>query len=120
MVNVNIIIFSILYALCNVSGAAIIKNKLLTSNIVTAKDYFIFFFDIKIIAAMIFIFISMYFSIRALALDNFSLVIPVLTGVNFLVTLFVGYLFFKDEITLTGYVGILFIIIGIYLLGINK
>jgi len=37
-----------------------------------------------------------------------------------MVTVAVGYIFFKDELSLMGYVGILFIILGIYLLGIIK
>lgn len=116
----NIILFSILYACFNVSGAAIIKKKLLVSNVSTIQDFLLFFFDMKVIMGMVCIFISMYFSIRALALEQFSMVIPILTGINFLVTLFVGYLFFKDELTLIGYIGVLFIIIGIYLLGVSN
>ncbi len=116
----SIYMFSFLYAIFNVAGAAIIKNKLLLSNIVNFKDFLLFLIDYKIIFAMLFIFISMFFSIKALSLDKFSLVIPILTGINFLVTVAVGYLFFKDELALTGYLGILFIIIGIYLLGLGK
>lgn len=116
----SIYLFSFLYAIFNVAGAAIIKNKLLSENIGTFKEFIFFLIDIKIILAMIFIFISMFFSIKALSIDRFSSVIPILTGVNFLVTVGVGYFFFKDELSLTGYMGILFIIIGIYLLGLGK
>ncbi|MFY9074603.1 hypothetical protein OZZ08_06500 [Malaciobacter mytili] len=118
--NYNIYFFSLLYAIFNVSGAAIIKNKLLLGSIGNFKDFLLFLFDFKIILAMFCIFISMFFSIKALSLEKFSLVIPILTGINFLVTVGVGYLFFKDELSLTGYIGILFIIIGIYLLGLGK
>jgi len=118
--NYNIYIFSLLYALFNVAGAAIIKNKLLLVQIASVKDFLIFLLDIKIIFAMLLIFISMFFSIRALSFDKFSLVIPVLTGVNFLTTVIVGYLFFEDKLYLIGYLGILFIMIGIYLLGLGK
>ena len=116
----SILIFSFLYAIFNVMGAAIIKNKLLLGSIQTFREFIFFLIDIKIILAMGFIFISMFFSIKALSFDKFSLVIPILTGVNFLVTLVVGYIFFKDELALTGYIGILFILIGIYLLGVGK
>jgi len=37
-----------------------------------------------------------------------------------MVTVAVGHIFFKDTLSLMGYVGILFIILGIYLLGIVK
>lgn len=116
----SILIFSFLYAIFNVMGAAIIKNKLLLGNIHTFREFIFFLVDVKIILAMSFIFVSMFFSIKALSLDKFSLVIPILTGVNFLVTLAVGHIFFKDELALTGYLGIIFIIIGIYLLGLGK
>lgn len=116
----SIYVFSILYAIFNVIGAAIIKNKLLLGSIGNFKEFILFLFDLKIILAMLFIFISMFFSIKALSLDKFSLVIPILTGINFLITVGVGYLFFKDELSLSGYLGILFIIVGIYLLGLGK
>lgn len=116
----SIYLFSFLYAIFNVVGAAIIKNKLLLGSIGTFREFTVFLLDFKIILAMVFIFISMFFSIKALSLDKFSLVIPILTGINFLVTIAIGYLFFKDELALTGYIGILFIVIGIYLLGFGK
>ncbi|MFW2352993.1 hypothetical protein [Aliarcobacter butzleri] len=116
----SILIFSFLYAIFNVAGAAIIKHKLLLGRIGNFKDFILFLFDFKIILAMVFIFISMFFSIKALSFNKFSLVIPILTGINFLITVAVGYLFFKDELALSGYLGILFIIVGIYLLGLGK
>jgi len=104
----------------NVAGASIIKNKLNSGTISTISDFFVFLLDLRIIAAMSLIFISMFFSIKVLSFDKFSSVIPVLTGVNFMVTVAVGHIFFKDTLSLMGYVGILFIILGIYLLGIVK
>ena len=113
----NIYFFSFLYAVFNVTGAAIIKNKLMLLDGITLKEFLIFLIDAKIVIAIFFIFISMFFSIKALSMNDFSSVIPVLTGINFLVTVLVGFLFFNDVLTLSGYVGILFIILGIYLLG---
>jgi multidrug transporter EmrE-like cation transporter len=103
-----------------VIGAAIIKNKLLLGSIGSLKEFIIFLVDFKIILAMFFIFISMFFSIKTLSLDKFSLVIPILTGINFLITIGVGYVFFKDELALIGYIGILLIATGIYLLGVTR
>lgn len=113
----SILIFSFLYAAFNVIGASIIKNKLLLENVYTFKEFILFLMDFKIVLALGLIFISMFFSVKALSLDKFSLVIPILTGVNFLTTIAVGYLFFKDKLDFSGYIGILFILIGIYLLG---
>ena len=106
--------------LFSIFNVAIIKHKLLLGRIGNFKDFILFLFDFKIILAMVFIFISMFFSIKALSFNKFSLVIPILTGINFLITVAVGYLFFKDELALSGYLGILFIIVGIYLLGLGK
>lgn len=120
MTNIGVYIFAILYAIFNVSGSALIKSKLLVVKIATFKEFIYFLFDLKVLLAIFCIFISMFFSIKALSLDKFSLVIPILTGVNFLVTVAVGYFVFNDEIALTGYMGILLIIIGIYLLSVGK
>jgi len=118
--NSSVYVFSLLYAIFNVAGAAIIKNKLSYGSIADFKQFLFFLMDIKIVAAMFLIFVSMFFSIKALSLDKFSLIIPILTGVNFLVTVGVGYLFFKDILYVSGYIGILLITIGIYLLGLGK
>ncbi|AII14030.1 hypothetical membrane protein [Campylobacter iguaniorum] len=116
----KILFFSLLYAFFNVFGAALIKNKLLEKTIGNFKDFIYFLFDLKIFLAIFLIFISMFFSIKALSVDKFSFVIPILTGINFLVTLAVGHVFFKDELALSGYMGIILILIGIYLLGVGK
>lgn len=118
--NYSILVFSFLYALFNVSGAAIIKNKLTMNSIVSLRDFIVFLFDYKIIFAMTLIFISMFFSIKALSIDKFSVVIPTLTGVNFILTVCAGYLFFKDELALVGYLGVLLIMLGIYFIGLGK
>jgi len=119
MISYQVLLFSFLYAVFNVTGAAIIKSKLTLGGVSTPKDIVVFLFDTKIIIAMVFIFVSMFFSIKALSLDKFSLVIPVLTGVNFLLTIGVGCFIFKDELALTSYMGIMLIMIGIWLLAVG-
>jgi multidrug transporter EmrE-like cation transporter len=114
--NKFVLLWSALYAVFNVSGAAIIKTKLLEHKIVAVKDFLWFLLDWKIMGAMVFIFVSMFFSIKALSLAKFSNVIPVMTGINFMITVSVGLLYFKDRISLWGYTGIILIIIGIYLI----
>jgi multidrug transporter EmrE-like cation transporter len=113
----EIALFSVLYGMFNVAGAAIIKNKLLTNKIVDPQGFLIFLLDPKIVGAVVFIFISMFFSIKALSLSTFSSVIPLMTAVNFMITVLVGALFFKDQLAMTGYIGILLIVSGVYLIG---
>ena len=112
----SVIIFSALYAICNVAGAAIIKNKLLANKITGVPDFILFFLDPRIIFALIFIFVSMFFSIKALSLSSFSSVIPMMTAINFIITVAVGALFFKDQLTLSAYAGILLILSGVFVL----
>ena len=112
----KIIILSVLYAVCNVMGAAIIKSKLLNNKIIGFQDFIIFLFDPKIFIALIFIFVSMFFSIKALSLSSFSRMIPIMTGINFIITVLVGVLFFKDKLLASSYIGFVFILFGIFLL----
>jgi multidrug transporter EmrE-like cation transporter len=113
----EIFVFSVLYGLFNVTGAAIIKSKLLTNRIVDPQEFIVFLLDPKIMGAVLLIFISMFFSIKALSLSTFSSVIPLMTGINFMITVFIGMVFFKDQLALIGYMGILLILAGIYLIG---
>ena len=114
---IKILQLSILYATFNVLGAAIIKNKLLANKIVGLQDFMVFLIDSRIVLAIFFIFISMYFSIKALSIGYFSSVIPLMTAVNFIVTVSVGLLYFKEQLAITGYIGILLILAGVLLLG---
>ncbi len=113
----KIIFLSVLYAAFNVMGATIMKNKLLDNKIIGFRDFMVFLVDPKIFLAIFFILISMFFSIKALSLSSFSTIIPFMTGVNFIITVSVGILFFKDKLALPSYFGIFLILLGIFLLG---
>lgn len=113
----SVLLFSSLYAVFNVSGAAIIKNKLLSEKIDGFSDFIIFLIDPRIFVAIFFIFFSMFFSIKALSLSSFSSVIPLMTAVNFMITVTVGVFLFKDQLVLSGYIGIAMILLGVFLLG---
>ena len=113
----SVLLFSSLYAVFNVSGAAIIKNKLLSEKIDGFSDFIIFLIDPRIFVASFFIFFSMFFSIKALSLSSFSSVIPLMTAVNFMITVTVGVFLFKDQLVLSGYIGIAMILLGVFLLG---
>lgn len=114
---IKIAIYAFFYAIFNVSGAVIMKSKLLTNKVSTVKDFSVFLLDPKIIGAIGLIFVSMFFSIKALSLGKMSEVIPVLTGVNFVITIVFGYFLFHNSISLIHYLGILLIFVGIVLVG---
>ncbi len=109
----NILFYAFLYAIFNVIGAAIIKNKLHTIKITEFQDFFSFLVDVRIVLALFFIFISMFFSIKALSLSSFSSVIPLMTAINFIITVIVGVIFFKDHLVMSSYLGIFFIMLGV-------
>jgi uncharacterized membrane protein len=111
-----IFIFCTLYSLFNASAALIIKHKLLTHKINQAYDFFFFLIDPKIAFAFVLILVSMFFSMKALSISDFSFVIPVSTSINFILTVLIGILFFKDNMVLGSYIGIAFILVGITLL----
>ncbi len=111
-----IILFSSLYSFFNSTAALIIKKKLTTQKIDQLKDFVIFLIDPKIGLAFILILISMYFSMKALSLASFSFVIPLTISINFIFTILVGVLFFKDRFEFTSCIGLILIIVGIMLI----
>ena len=116
MKNSWIVIFCSMYALLNVSAAAIIKHKLLTNKINQLQDFVFFLVDPRIVFAIAMIVGSMYFSMKALSISEFSFVIPISTSINFILTILFGIIFFKDNLAIASYAGILLILMGILLL----
>jgi multidrug transporter EmrE-like cation transporter len=57
---------------------------------------------------------------KALSSANFTFVIPVSTGINFILTIIVGYYVFKDPLNFISFLGFGLIISGIILLSINS
>jgi|APSaa5957512493_1039668.scaffolds.fasta_scaffold205379_1 multidrug transporter EmrE-like cation transporter len=116
MIESKVFLYSSLYAVFNVFGAAIMKNKLLTVKISGFREFLFFLIDPVILIALFAIFISMFFSIKSLSIADFSSVIPVMTAINFIITVTVGLVFFKDIISTNGYIGLFLIIAGIYMI----
>lgn len=114
------ILFCCLYALLNVSGAAIIKVKLKGMQLTELKHWLNLLLDVQVIGAFALIFLSALLIFKALSLANFSFVIPVSAGVNFILTVIAGYYIFKDQLSLVSFIGFALIISGIILLSINN
>ena len=115
----NLLIYASLYALFNVLGVAIIKNKLVTTDVSKLSDLFYFLIDLKIVFAFLIIGISSLLAIKTLSLAAFSSAVPIMTAFNFILTVSVGIIYFKDILAIGGYLGLLLVILGVVLIGKN-
>jgi len=119
MKYINTIIFCTLYALLNVSGAAIIKSLLKQQVLSDFNSWFNFLFDFKVAGAFLLIFLSALVMFKALGSGNFSVVVPIATGINFILTIIAGYFLFKEQINIISLIGFALILLGIVLLTVN-
>ena len=114
------VLYCALYALLNVSGAAIIKWNLKGKVLTSFSQWINLLLNVQVIGAFVLIFISMLVVFKALSSANFTFVIPVSAGINFVLTIIAGYFIFKDQMNLATYIGFILIISGILLLSINS
>jgi multidrug transporter EmrE-like cation transporter len=117
---IKAVIFCFFYAVLNVSGAAIIKWNLKGKVLNELNQWISFLLNIQVIAAFSLIFISALVMFKALSSADFTFVIPVSAGINFVLTLIAGYFIFKDKINSVSYIGFTLILSGIILLSINN
>lgn len=114
------VLYCALYALLNVSGAAIIKYNLKGKTLTSVNQWINLLLNVQVIAAFALIFVSMLVIFKALSSANFTFVIPVSAGINFVLTVIAGYYIFKDQLSLASFAGFALIISGILLLSINS
>ncbi|MFI5128888.1 MAG: hypothetical protein ACHQFX_02805 [Chitinophagales bacterium] len=114
------VLYCALYALLNVSGAAIIKWNLKGKVLTSLNEWVSLLLNIQVIGAFALIFLSMLVIFKALSTANFTFVIPVSAGINFIFTVIAGYYIFKDQMSLASFAGFALIISGILLLSINS
>lgn len=114
------VLYCALYALLNVSGAAIIKWNLRGKVLTTLNEWINLLLNVQVIGAFVLIFASMLVIFKALSTANFTFVIPVSAGINFILTIIAGYFIFKDSLNMTSFIGFTLIISGIVLLSINS
>jgi multidrug transporter EmrE-like cation transporter len=117
---IKAVLYCFLYALLNVSGAAIIKWNLKGKVLNAFSDWLQFLLSIQVIGAFVVIFVSALVMFKALSAANFTFVIPVSAGINFILTIVAGYYIFKDQLSLASFIGFALIISGIILLSINN
>jgi multidrug transporter EmrE-like cation transporter len=117
---IKAIVFCFFYALLNVSGAALIKWKLKGRALNAFGDWIQFLLNIQVIGAFALIFVSALVLFKALSAGNFTFIIPVSAGINFVLTVIAGYYIFKDQLNMASFIGFGLIISGIILLSINN
>ncbi|MBN8863488.1 MAG: hypothetical protein J0H92_08960 [Sphingobacteriales bacterium] len=117
---IKAVVFCLLYAILNVTGAALIKWKLKGRTLSAVNDWLKLLFEPQVIAAFALIFLSMLVIFKALSLANFTFVIPVSAGINFVLTVIAGYFIFKDSLNYISFIGFALIISGILLLSLNN
>jgi multidrug transporter EmrE-like cation transporter len=116
----NAVLYCALYAALNVSGAAIIKWNLKGKVLTSFSEWISLLLNIQVIGAFALIFLSMLVIFKALSTANFTFVIPVSAGINFILTVIAGYYIFKDHMNMASFIGFALIISGIILLSINS
>lgn len=114
------ILYILLYAAFNVSGAALIKWQLKGKNLETLQEWLKLVLNLTFIAAFLLIILSALAFFKALSTNSFSIIIPIATGINFIMTIVVGYYLFQDKLNMLSYVGFLLIISGIIVLSLNN
>jgi multidrug transporter EmrE-like cation transporter len=114
------ILYCSLYALLNVSGAALIKLKLKGLALNGVREWIGFLLNIQVITAFVLIFVSALVMFKALSAASFSFTIPIATGINFALTILAGYFLFKDQLNFLTFIGFGLILSGIILLSINN
>ena len=117
---IKAIAYCFLYALLNVTGAAIIKWKLKGKILATLTDWVNLLLDMQVVIAFALIFTSALVIFKALSTADFTFVIPVSAGINFVFTIIAGYFIFKDQLNVISFVGFTLIISGIILLSLNS
>jgi len=116
----NAIFYSGMYAIFNVTGAALIKSELKDRSLTSMHDYLSLLFTVKVLAGFIIIFFSALIFFKALSLQKFSIVVPLANGLNFCITLACGYFFFSEKLSISSLFGLLLIITGIIIIGLSN
>ena len=97
-----------------------IKYNLKGKTLNVLNDWIRFLFQGQIIIAFVIIFLSALVLFKALSSGNFTFIIPVAVGINFILTVVLGYFLFRDQLTIGSMFGLLMIISGIIILSLNN
>ena len=109
-----------LYAVLNVTGAALIKYEIRYHNLYKISDYIGFLIRFRVLGGLCIIFVSALVMFKALSIGKFSYVIPITTAINYVLTVFVGHFIFGDRLSFFSVIGLSLILTGIVVMSLNK
>ena len=109
----------VLYAGLNVLGTATIKSALTGNTLNSINDYFWFLLYWKTILGLFFVFSSALVVFKALSIAKMSYILPVSTGINFLMIFLIATFIFKEPQNFYSIAGLTLVLMGIFLLSIK-
>lgn len=108
-----------LYAGLNVAGSATIKSALEGRTLGSFADYFWFLLYWKTILGLSFVFMSALVVFKALSIAKMTYILPVSTGINFLLTFLIGIFIFAERQNFFSYAGAALVLAGILLMSLR-
>ena len=118
----GLIAYSFAYALFNVAGAALIKSQIQTGkpSFNGIGDYLIFLLKAKTLLGLGLVFLAALILFKALSLYEFTRVIPLSIGINFILTAALGHFWFHESLPLMKLSGMGLILAGSILIAVTK
>ena len=107
MNSILIVFTCFLYAILNVSGAALIKSELPLHKLSGIMGYLRLLMTAKVILGFGIIALSALVMFKALSLGRFSYVVPLATGINFTLTVVLGIIVFHDTLSIFSIMGLI-------------
>lgn len=112
-----LILYSFAYALTNVVGAGLIKSEINNNiSLNNFSDFINLFYKPKVLIGLSIVFGSALILFKALSVYDFSKIIPLSVGINFVLTSIIGVFIFNEIINTYSIVGMSIIIIGVIIL----
>ena len=103
-------------AICN--NMALLLLKVAGNNLALTENLFLFIqkSGLFILGGALFYCIAFVLTIKILADNTFLTTVPTFMGINFLVTIIISLVFFKESLALQSLLGICFICLGVWLI----
>jgi uncharacterized membrane protein len=114
------ILYCLFYAILNVSGSGLIKWQLKGRTLNAMSEWVSFLLLPQVIMAFALVFVSALVLFKALSSGAFTFVIPLAVGINFILTVILGRVLFKDVLNMASFIGFGLILSGIIILSINN
>lgn len=108
-------------AIFNISGVALIRSAAMQGLDKSSIVGFVkSLWNLHLLGGLFLIVIGFLFTILILMSNKLSVYQPISSGLTFIVTIIVSVFFLKESINLTSYIGILFIMVGCIIIGLQQ